>query len=202
MSLSPNTGYNFLSDLFNRKKRPAYAEMRYATGKAAKDIENIAIEAFFILVNNRIRDAKDAMELNIKTIGVSAVKITAILNAISGGKGVDWDRAASLIDHAIWGLMIMVSTRGDSPLTDSAAAYVMIALLFPLKCDTMRHDCDSLLYKTVRYSDFKFGSAVLLAVVSRNDQLFRASELADTGAIRLFEERYNTKLGEWGIAKM
>jgi hypothetical protein len=127
------------------------------------------------------------------------MKITGILKAM--GNGIDWDLAASLIDDAIWALMIMVSSRDDYFMTDEAAAYVMRALLFPLKRDTMGHDCESLLYKTVRYSDFKFGSAVFAAVVSRNDQLFRERELYDVGAIRLFEERYQRKVGNGFVAK-
>ena len=194
MSSAPSTEASWRSRFFNAKKRPADAEMRGATGNAVADIEYIALDAF-VTIDNRRNTGRERVLLDQKTIAAAAVKITAILNTLSR----DDVRDAMLIDRAIWGLMVMVSKRGDS--SDAAAAYVMWALLFPLKCDTMRHDCESLLYKTVRYSDFKFGRAVFAAVVSRNDQLFRAKELRDVGAIHLFEERYNAKLGGWAIAE-
>ena len=193
MSLAPSTEANLLSRLFKSKKRPADAEMQWATGVANKDIERIALETFFIIRKHGNQASATMKILDQKTIAFAAMKITGILKAM--GNGIDWDLAASLIDDAIWALMIMVSSRDDYFMTDEAAAYVMRALLFPLKRDTMGHDCESLLYKTVRYSDFKFGSAVFAAVVSRNDQLFRERELYDVGAIRLFEERYQRKVG-------
>jgi hypothetical protein len=199
MSLAPSTEANLLSRLFKSKKRPADAEMQWATGVANKDIERIALETFFIIHKHRNQASATMKILDQKTIAFAAMKITGILNALDNG--IDWDLAASLIDHAIWALMIMVSTRDDYFMTDEAASYVMRALLFPLKRDTMGHDCESLLYKTVRYSDFKFGSAVFAAVVSRNDQLFRERELYDVGAIRLFEERYQHKVGNRFVAK-
>ena len=199
MSLAPSTEANLLSRLFKSKKRPADAEMQWATGVANKDIERIALETFFIIRKHRNQASATMKILDQKTIAFAAMKITGILKAM--GNGIDWDLAASLIDDAIWALMIMVSSRDDYFMTDEAAAYVMRALLFPLKRDTMGHDCESLLYKTVRYSDFKFGSAVFAAVVSRNDQLFRERELYDVGAIRLFEERYQRKVGNGFVAK-
>ena len=199
MSLAPSTEANLLSRLFKSKKRPADAEMQWATGVANKDIERIALEAFFIIHKHRNQASATMKILDQKTIAFAAMKITGIVKAM--GNGIDWDLAASLIDDAIWALMIMVSSRDDYFMTDEAAAYVMRALLFPLKRDTMGHDCESLLYKTVRYSDFKFGSAVFAAVVSRNDQLFRERELYDVGAIRLFEERYQRKVGNGFVAK-
>ena len=200
MSLAPSTEANLFSRLFKSKKRPAYAEMRGATGVARKDIERIVLEAFFIIHQHRSQASATMKTLDQKTIAFATMKITGILKATGMGNGIDWDLAASLIDHAIWALMIMVSTRDPLRMTDEAAAYVMRALLFPLKRDTMGHDCESLLYKTVRYSDFKFGCAVFAAVVSRNDQLFRERELYDVGAIRLFEERYQRKVGNGFVA--
>jgi hypothetical protein len=202
MSLAPSTEANLISRLFKSKKRAADAEMRGATGIARKDIERIVLEAFFIIHQHRNQASATMKTLDQKTIAFATMKITGILKATGMGNGIDWDLAASLIDNAIWALMIMVSTRDPLRgfMTDEVAAYVMRALLFPLKRDTMGHDCESLLYKTVHYSDFKFGSAMFAAVVSRNDQLFRERELYDVGAIRLFEERYQRKVGNGFVA--
>ena len=208
MSLAPSTEANLFSRLFKPKTRTVYASMPGASGYAKKDIERITLEAFLIIHERRAtrasatRASATMKTLDQRTIAFASMKITGILNALDNG--IDWDLAASLIDHAIWALMIMVSRYADrDPLrvSDEVAAYVMRALLFPLKRDTMGHDCESLLYKTVRYSDFKFGSAVFAAVVSRNDQLFRERELYDVGAIRLFEERYQRKVGNGFVAK-
>ena len=208
MSLAPSTEANLFSRLFTGKPktRTEYASMPGASGYAKKDIERITLDAFL-----KIRHGSAAMKIldqNLfqKPIDFARKRITGILNALDNGNryGIDWDIAASLIDNAIWALMIMVSRCAaidDYFMTDEAAAYVMRALLFPLKRDTMGHDCESLLYKTVRYSDFKFGSAVFAAVVSRNDQLFRERELYDVGAIRLFEERYQRKVDNGFVAK-
>ena len=92
-----------------------------------------------------------------------------------------------------------MTSSGDSPYIrsckDIAAAYVMKSLLFPLTVSG-----DSLLYKTVRESDFKFGPEILAAIASRNDQRFRKSELEDKAVIRLFEERYQRKVGNGFVA--
>jgi hypothetical protein len=53
MSLAPSTEANLLSRLFKSKKRPADAEMQWATGVANKDIERIALETFFIIRKHR-----------------------------------------------------------------------------------------------------------------------------------------------------
>jgi hypothetical protein len=212
MSLAPRTDDNLYNRVFRAKKLPSYSEKQYATGDAAKDIEKqgaimranegvkaLALDAFFTIHTRRGTDVYEnnvIMILDRENIDISAVKITSILKAVGGYSGnINWDGAASLIDYAIWGLMAFVSENSAHyAMADGVAAYVMRELLFPMKVDTMKHDCGSLLYKTVRYSDFKFGRAVFAAVVSRNDQLFRASELEDTGTIRLFEERYSGDL--------
>ena len=207
MSLAPSTEANLFSRLFKPKTRTVYASMPGASGYAKKDIERITLEAFLIIRHESATMKILDQNLFQKPIAFARKRITGILNALDNGNryGIDWDIAASLIDNAIWALMIMVSRcAARDPLrgfmTDEAAAYVMRALLFPLKRDTMGHDCESLLYKTVRYSDFKFGSAVFAAVVSRNDQLFRERELYDVGAIRLFEERYQRKVDNGFVA--
>ncbi len=202
MSLAPSTEANLFSRLFKPKTRTV---MPGASGYAKKDIEHITLEAFLIIRHESATMKILDQNLFQKPIAFARKRITGILNALDNGNryGIDWDIAASLIDNAIWALMIMVSrcaARDDYFMTDEAAAYVMRALLFPLKRDTMGHDCESLLYKTVRYSDFKFGNAVFAAVVSRNDQLFRERELYDVGAIRLFEERYHRKVGNGFVA--
>ena len=205
MSLAPSTEANLFSRLFKPKTRTVYASMPGASGYAKKDIERITLEAFLIIHERRNQASATMKTLDQRTIAFASMKITGILNALDNGNryGIDWDIAASLIDNAIWALMIMVSryaARDPLHVSDEVAAYVMRALLFPLKRDTMGHDCESLLYKTVRYSDFKFGSAVFAAVVSRNDQLFRERELYDVGAIRLFEERYQRKVDNGFVA--
>ena len=116
---------------------------------------------------------------------------------------IDWNIATRLIDHAIWALIEMVSRpKNETPQTkaweDNCAAYVMTALLFPLKHGMSDPDDESLLYKTVRYTNYAFGPEVMAAIASRNDQRFRESELDDTAVIKTFERRYKTKVGtEW-----
>ena len=59
---------------------------------------------------------------------------------------------------------------------------------------------NSLLYKTVRESNFKFGPEILAAIASRNDQRFRKSELEDKAVIRLFKKRYDPKVFDAFVA--
>lgn len=212
MSLAPSTEANFFSILFTPKKRTADAVKHGATGIAKNDIEYIALETFFI-IHRRRRGSAEINPIDHQTIASAAMKITSILAAIqvTKGKGIDrelgraweFELSARLIDHAIWQLMTFVSSRDDRDyiMTDAVAAYVMMELLFPLKFNTIGYDCESLLYKTVFYSSFKFGDAVFAAVVSRNDQLFRELELNDDAVIDLFEKRYKRKVGDVFVAK-
>ena len=116
---------------------------------------------------------------------------------------IDWNIATRLIDHAIWALIEMVSRpKNETPRTkaweDNCAAYVMSALLFPLKRGMSDPDDESLLYKTVRYTNYAFGPEVMAAIASRSDQRFREVELHDKAVIKTFEKRYKTKVGtEW-----
>ncbi len=80
MSLAPSTEANLLSRLFKSKKRPADAEMRGATGVANKDIERIALKAFFIIHKHRNQASATMKILDQKTIAFAAMKITGILN--------------------------------------------------------------------------------------------------------------------------
>ena len=222
---SPHTD-SWLSSFFARSAtaeqlQPLLSSPREATETEdfmdeKREIEDIAMQVFVDVFTHRfvplraavlkLRNAGDAMILDRREIDSANRKIVRILRSISG-ELIDRNIASRLIDHAIWALMTMVSMTSSGNTAyirsckDIAAAYVMRALLFPLKRDTMGHDCESLLYKTVRYSDFKFGSAVFAAVVSRNDQLFRERELYDVGAIRLFEERYQRKVDNGFVAK-
>ena len=111
------------------------------------------------------------------------------------GAVIDKECVAVLIDHAIWELLKIVSASAyfDRDTTDYAASQVMCRLLYPFKSDTMTLECDSLLYKTVRYSKFKFGTRVFDAILSRNDQLFRPTELQDEKTVSLFKDRYPTE---------
>lgn len=111
------------------------------------------------------------------------------------GAVIDKECVAVLIDHAIWELLKIVSASAyvERDTTDYAASQVMCRVLYPFKSDTMTLECDSLLYKTVRYSKFKFGTKVLDAISSRNDQRFRPTELQDEKTISLFKDRYPTE---------
>jgi hypothetical protein len=78
-------------------------------------------------------------------------RIVRILHFMSGDTGlIDWNIATRLIDYAIWALIEMVSRpQNETPWTkaseDNCAAYVMTALLFPLKRCTSDPDDESLL---------------------------------------------------------
>jgi hypothetical protein len=66
-------------------------------------------------------------------------------------------------------------------------------VLLPLKGKSTYRGRERLLYKTTKYSNFKFGPAI----ASRNEHLFEVSELADKGVIRAFEKRYNTTVSKY-----
>ena len=193
-------------------KQPLLYSPREATESEefmdAKDkIEHIAMRCFIDVFTYRfvpreqnaavlkLRDEYDAMDLAQREIVGAQKEIMRILQAISGDTVlINQPVASRLIDHAIWALMTMVSETsiGYYPQTlsrkDIAAAQVMRALLLPLKREAVGGD--SLLYKTVRESNFKFGPEILDAIASRKDQRFRESELEDKAVIRLFKARY------------
>ena len=214
---SPHTN-SWLSSFFARsataEQQPLLSSPREATETEEymdekREIEDIALKAFVDVFTHRFvpretraavlkrRNAGDAMILDQREIDNSNRKIVRILHSISG-ELIDWNIASRLIDHAIWALLTMVSmtSSGDSPYIrsckDIAAAYVMKTLLFPLKRRYVSGD--SLLYKTVRESNFKFGPEILAAIASRNDQRFRKPELEDKAVIRLFKKRYDSKV--------
>lgn len=185
---------------------------------AKKVIEDIALRLFVDVFTYRYvpkdpqatvlvrRDAEEArVFVNGETYS-SHLKIVRLLHFMSGSTGViDWKIATRLIDHALWALMTMVSITNKgrpfiSSFQDSAAAYVMKELLFPLKRDMSNQDGESLLYKAVRRTDYVFGPEILAAIASRNDQRFRESELDDKAVIRTFEKRYKTKVGKGFVA--
>ena len=214
---SPHTD-SWLSSFFARsataeQQQPLLSSPREVTETEEfmdekREIEEIAMKVFVDVFTHRfvpretgaavlkLRNAGDAMILDRREIDSANRKIVRILRSISG-ELIDWNIASRLIDHAIWALMTMVSmtSSGDSPYIrsckDIAAAYVMKALLFPLKRGSVSGD--SLLYKTVRESDFKFGPEILAAIASRNDQRFRKRELEDKAVIGLFKKRYEPK---------
>jgi hypothetical protein len=182
---------------------------------ARDEIEYIVMEVFVKVFGYRYgprpdgkrrRDEAEASDLSSREIDSAHRKIVRILQSTSD-EVIGWNAVARLIDRVTWALLTMLSDsetdRSNSPYIksckDKTAAYVMEALLFPLKLPqshgTLNQGGDSLIYKMVRKSDFVFGPAVLAAVASRNDQRFRASELADIDVIRTFESRYNTKVG-------
>jgi hypothetical protein len=186
--------------------------------EAKREIEHIATECFIDVFTYRfvprepnaavlkLRREDEAMILVRREIVGAEKEIVSILQEISGDTVIiDQPVASRLIDHAIWALMTMVSMTiiGNSPYMlsckDIAAAYVMKALLFPLKRAPVGGD--SLLYKTVRESNFKFGPEILAAIASRNDQRFRGAELDDKAVIRLFKERYGAANFEAFVAK-
>jgi hypothetical protein len=110
---------------------------------ARREIEDIALRAFvdvftyhFVPISGRAailrqRKADDAMELTRREMDAARVRILQTLSS-----DLDCD---VLIDHAISALATMVSTTssGDSAYIrsckDTAAAYVMKALLLPLR---------------------------------------------------------------------
>ena len=221
MSLVASTN-SWLPSFFARsataeQRQPLLSSPREATEfmDEKREIEDIAMQVFVVVFTHRFlpsplraavlkrRNAGDAMILDQREIDSAHRKIVRILRSISG-ELIDRNIASRLIDHAIWALMTMVSMTSSGNTAyirsckDIAAAYVMKALLFPLKRGSVSGD--SLLYKTVRESDFKFGPEILAAIASRNDQRFRKSELEDKAVIRLFKKRYNPKVFDAFVA--
>jgi hypothetical protein len=115
---------------------------------ARREIEDIALRAFadvftyhFVPIDPRAailrrRKADDAMALTRREMDAARGKIVRILQTRSSDRSLDCD---VLIDHAISALATMVSmtSSGDSAYIrsckDTAAAYVMNALLLPLR---------------------------------------------------------------------
>ena len=115
---------------------------------ARREIEDIALRAFadvftyhFVPIDPRAailrrRKADDAMALTRREMDAARGKIVRILQTRSYDRSLDCD---VLIDHAISALATMVSmtSSGDSAYIrsckDTAAAYVMKALLLPLR---------------------------------------------------------------------
>ena len=207
MSLAPSTEAGLLKALFSqasffRSPRvnpfpPEYAKMQSAPWHENKDIEHVALWAFFQIQYNKRKHGdyeRKIFDLNNRTIETSKNEIYSILVSMASQPGavIDKECVAVLIDHAIWELLKIVSASAyfERDTTDYAASQVMCRLLYPFKSDTMTLECDSLLYKTVRYSKFKFGTKVLDAILSRNDQLFRPTELQDEKTVSLFMDRY------------
>ena len=182
---------------------PAYSE----TGNAEHDIASIAVHAFANIYNYRCATprmwktftAKEMVERQI--IASADANINRIMIASSPHKWIDREDSSKQIDYAIWRLLTMVSTLEDpTGEIDRTAAYVMMDLLYPLKSDTLIYGGNSLLYKTLRFIDFKFGVGLFGTILLRNDQRFRKSEL-NNEVIRKFEIRYKTKLAGRFIAK-
>ena len=178
---------------------PAYSE----TGNAEHDIASIAVHAFADIYNYRCgtprmwKNFRDKVTVEKQIIASAEANINRIMIASSPHKWIDREDSSKQIDYAIWRLLTMVSTLEDpTGEIDLTAAYVMMDLLYPLKSDTLIYDGNSLLYKTVRESDFKFGVGLFETILLRNDQRFRSSELEDTKVIRLFEMRYKTELAD------
>jgi hypothetical protein len=225
---SPHTD-SWLSSFFARSAsaeqlQPLLSSPREATETEEfmdekREIEEIAMKVFVDVFTHRFlpsplrgpraavlkrRNAGDAMILDQIEIDSANRKIVRILRSISG-ELIDRNIASRLIDHAIWALMTMVSMTSSGNTAyirsckDNAATYVMKALLFPLKRGSVSGD--SLLYKTVRESNFKFGPEILAAIASRNDQRFRKSELEDKAVIGLFKKRYDPKVFDAFVAK-
>ena len=213
MSLAPSTEAGLLKALFSpasffRSRHdsrvnpfpPEYAKMQSAPWHENKDIERVALGAFFMIQYNKrkhVYDGRQLFSLNNRTIETSKNEIYSILVSMESQPGavINKECVAVLIDHAIWELLKIVSASAyfERDTTDYAASQVMCRLLYPFKSDTMTLECDSLLYKTVRYSKFKFGTKVLDAILSRNDQLFRPTELQDEKTVSLFKDRYPTE---------
>ena len=188
----------YLIEPFHAIEMPAYSE----TGHAERDIESIALHAFVDTYNYKYgpscsSDLKIKEKVERQIIVSADAKINRIMRALSPRQGIDSEVSSKIIDYAIWGLVAMVSTLKDSTGDKGwTAGGVMKDLLYPLKCDTMRYDGNSLLYKTVRESGLRLGVGLLEAVLSRNDQRFRAMELEDKDVIELFESRYDTKIDD------
>ena len=207
MSLAPSTEAGLLKALFFRSPRvnpfpPEYAKMQSAPWHENKDIEHVALWAFFQIQYNKRKHGdyeRKISDLNNRTIETSKNEIYSILVSMTSQLGavIDKECVAVLIDHAIWELLKIVSASAyfasERDTTDYAASQVMCRVLYPFKSDTMTLECDSLLYKTVRYSKFKFGTKVLDAISSRNDQRFRPTELQDEKTVSLFKDRYPTE---------
>jgi len=183
---------------------------------AKKDVEDITLKLFYNVFTHKYvprasingalvqRDASESMLSASRDIDNANRQIVCILQFMSEDSVlIDWNIATRLIDHAIWALIEMVSRPKDETpwakaCEDKSAAYVMTALLFPLKRGMSDPDGESLLYKTVRYTNYAFGPEVMAAIASRSDQRFRESELHDKAVIKTFEKRYKTKVGtEW-----
>jgi hypothetical protein len=225
---SPNAGSSWLPSLFTKRPTAVRQPLLYPTkGRAPtyesedfiyakKDVEDITLRLFYNVLTHKYaprtsrngalvqRDASESMLLASRDIDNANRQIGRILHFMSGDTGlIDWNIATRLIEHAIWALIEMVSRpKNETPRTkawnDNCAAYVMSALLFPLKRGMSDPDGESMLYKTVRYTKYAFGPKVMAAIASRNDQRFRESELDDKTVIKAFERRYKTKVGtEW-----
>jgi hypothetical protein len=180
-------------------KLPAYSE----TGNAEHDIASIAVHAFADIYNYRCgtprmwKNFRDKVTVEKQIIASAEANINRIMIALSPHPWIDREDSSKKIDYAIWRLLTMVSTLEDKTgEIDLTAAYVMMDLLYPQKSDTLLYDGNSLLYKTVREIDFKFGVGLFGTILSRNDQRFRTIELEDTKVIQLFEMRYKTKLAD------
>jgi hypothetical protein len=210
MSLAPSTEAGLLKALFSPSRfrtrvnpfPPEYAKMQSAPWHENKDIEHVALWAFFQIQYNKRKHGdyeRKISDLNNRTIETSKNEIYSILVSMESQPGavINKECVAVLIDHAIWELLKIVSASAyfasERDTTDYAASQVMCRVLYPFKSDTMTLECDSLLYKTVRYSKFKFGTKVLDAILSRNDQLFRPTELQDEKTVSLFKDRYPTE---------
>ena len=211
MSLAPSTEAGLFKTLFFRSPRvnpfpPEYAKMQSAPWHENKDIERVALGAFFMIQYNKrkhVYDGRQLFSLNNRTIETSKNEIYSILVSMASQPGavIDKECVAVLIDHAIWELLKIVSASAyfERDTTDYAASQVMCRVLYPFKSDTMTLECDSLLYKTVRYSKFKFGTKVLDAILSRNDQLFRPTELQDEKTVSLFMDRYRDRIDSYDL---
>lgn len=195
-------------------RAPTYESEDFMDAK--KDVEDITLKLFYNVFTHKYvprasingalvqRDASESMLSASRDIDNANRQIVCILQFMSEDSVlIDWNIATRLIDHAIWALIEMVSRpKDETPRTkeweDNCAAYVMSALLFPLKRGMSDPDDESLLYKTVRYTNYAFGPEVMAAIASRSDQRFREVELHDKAVIKTFEKRYKTKVGtEW-----
>jgi hypothetical protein len=195
-------------------RAPTYESEDFMDAK--KDVEDITLKLFYNVFTHKYvprasingalvqRDASESMLSASRDIDNANRQIVCILQFMSEDSVlIDWNIATRLIDHAIWALIEMVSRPKDETpwakaCEDKSAAYVMTALLFPLKRGMSDPDDESLIYKTVRYTNYAFGPEVMAAIASRSDQRFREVELHDKAVIKTFEKRYKTKVGtEW-----
>jgi hypothetical protein len=173
----PYSWLPFVSGSAGEERRPLLPRV------AKREIEGIALKVFVDVFTYRVLHKAPASKERL-AIDVANKKIVRILPMDCG----------DVIDDAVWELMSMVSFRGEDytpyirSCKDAAAAYVINNLLLPLKRTATYGD--SLLYRAVRESNFKFGPEILAAIASRNDQRFSKSELEDKAVIRLFKERY------------